>query len=338
MSGSEADTESTNSVEPISPVASIEGSEDAPGGGRVSSETVEQTLPFGSVRVDVSITPPPPPPPPRFVAEKAKVSIDSLTETGPNSKTGSKWPIIIGALVIAILGVVVWSFVVDTDNDPPPQAVLPASPTKDPKNSTNAGDTSLKQTANSGVSSKDMLNILLGLARDNRWEEIPPKVVSLKSITTVNVGNRHESNALLERGLQDLSNDPQASELMLMRAVNADPSNEKARFELIRSLLAQRKFDEARLALVDTLSIAPDKGQGWLLAAQIFTESPKAGDETGDSAISALKLAVFYANNRQIALETLQNAKNTIQSEKLVIAIQSSLPTLMGVPERQFLK
>lgn len=284
--------------------------------------TVEQALPFGTVKVDVSITPPPPPPPPppRMSAQPAGGSSNSGPGNAkPSGKETSKTPLILGVLAVLVGGVGFWFFLSSSKDKAQPPVSVVQTPATVAQTTTSAGSTT-----------RDVLNELLGLARDNRWKEVPAKAEVLKSMTSQAAGNRGQSDLLLSEGEQLLQTNPQGAESTLMRAVATDPSNAQARFSLVRSLLAQGKLDQATLTLVDAVSLAPDQGAGWILAAEVFAESQKS-----DVSISALKLAVFYARNREGALNTLQNPEGKIKSEALVAVIKTALPTLIGVPVRK---
>lgn len=291
------------------------------------STTVEQALPFGTVKVDVSITPPPPPPPPppRMGAPSSgSGSGNSGTQggsgsTAANSKGGSKAPLLIGVAAVVVGGAGFWFFLSNNQETAKSSATVVQQAAPSPG-----------AAAPAGATTRDVLNELLGLARDNRWKEVPAKAGSLKSMTSQASGNRAQSESLHDEGRQQLETNPEAAERVLMRAVAADPSNAQARFSLVRSLLAQGKADQATLTLVDAVSLAPDQGAGWLLAAEVFAESNKP-----DVAISALKLAVFYARNREGALNTLQNPEGKIASKALIEVINTALPTLIGVPPRK---
>ena len=289
--------------------------------------TFEQALPFGTVKVDVSTTPPPPPPPPppRMGAPSNGAGPGNSGAQGgsgsgaANSKGGSKAPLLIGVAAVVVGGAGFWFFLSSSQETAKSSATVVQQAAPSPG-----------AAATAGATTRDVLNELLGLARDNRWKEVPAKAESLKSMTSQASGNRAQSESLDDEGRQQLETNPEAAEPVLMRAVAADPSNAQARFSLVRSLLAQGKSDQATLTLVDAVSLAPDQGAGWLLAAEVFAESNKP-----DVAISALKLAVFYARNREGALNTLQNPEGKISSKALIEVIDTALPTLIGVPPRK---
>ena len=181
-----------------------------------------------------------------------------------------------------------------------------------------------------GVSVSDMFNQLLGLARDNRWAEIPSSVASLKAMSSVQSGNRSASDQLLAQAREVFNTDPAGAEPVLLDAIVADGSNAEARFLIARSLLAQRKIDAARVALIDGLTIAPDSGSGWFVAAEVFSETNRT-----EAAISSLKLAVFYAQDRDRALNFLRNANTNISSTPMQEIVKTALPTLAGVPRQR---
>ncbi len=182
--------------------------------------------------------------------------------------------------------------------------------------------------ATTALSARGVLNEILGLARDNRWPEVPEKVSSLKALTAMPQGNRQESRAHLNSALAAAPTDLAAAENLLIKAVTLDPSFPDVRFELANNLFRQGKVDSASSTLIDGLVIGPDIGRGWLVAAGVFAETNKT-----EAAVSALKLAIYYANNRDKALEYLKAADQNVASEPLKAVIKSALPSLAGVPK-----
>jgi predicted Zn-dependent protease len=141
-------------------------------------------------------------------------------------------------------------------------------------------------------------------------------------------GNRQESRAQLDSALAVAPSDLASAEDLLIKAVTLDPSFANVRFELANILFRQGKVDSASSTLVDGLVIGPDIGRGWLVAAEVFAETNKT-----EAAVSALKLAIYYANNRDKALEYLKAADQNVASEPLKALIKSALPSLAGVPK-----
>ena len=64
--------------------------------------------------------------------------------------------------------------------------------------------------------------------------------------------------------------------------------------------------------------------------AEVFAETNRT-----EAAISSLKLAVFYANDRERALNYLRNANTNIASAQLREIVKTALPTLAGVPRQR---
>jgi predicted Zn-dependent protease len=183
-------------------------------------------------------------------------------------------------------------------------------------------------TQSAALSAKDVLNEVLGLARDNRWSEIPAKATALKTLSAMPTGNAQEAKALVDSAVPLHDSDPAKAEELLTRAVSLDPSFANARFELAHALYRQGKLESATATLIDGLVIGPDLGRGWLVAAEVFAETGKA-----EATVSALKLAVYYARNRDGAMEYLKNADQTVESDALRSAIKTALPSLAGVPK-----
>ena len=107
-----------------------------------------------------------------------------------------------------------------------------------------------------------------------------------------------------------------------------DATNADARFGLGTSLVRSGKATVATAVLIDGLLIAPDRGAGWLAAAEVFAENGK-----DEAAVSSLKLAVHLAKNREGALKFLGAANSdNVPSAKLRKILESAMPSLSGVP------
>lgn len=230
---------------------------------------------------------------------------------------GGPSPVFIAGVVVALIAGLGWWFTKDEG-----EAINASGSTS----SAQAPSTTAQPAA--ALSAKEVLNEILGLARDNRWAEVPEKVSALKALTAMPQGNRQEARSQLDSALALAGSDQVAAEELLMKAVSLDPSFPNIRFELANVLFRQGKVESASTTLVDGLVIGPDVGRGWLVAAEIFAETNKS-----EAAVSALKLAVYYANNRDKALEYLKAADQTVASEPLKTLIKSVLPSLAGVPK-----
>ncbi len=237
--------------------------------------------------------------------------------TTPPAKSGSNKGILIGAVVVvAVAGGAFMSMggKEDTNKSLPVAAPVPApAPT----------------AASEAFTAKDHLNQLLGLSRDGRWNDVPAKVALVKSMGQVAKTNAPESQKLTDQGMEALRGDQfsKASEI-LEKAIQADPGNYQARFGLGTALTRQDKFDAAITVLIDSLQIAPDVGSGWLTAAEVFSELDKT-----EAAASALKLAYFYASNRDNARKFLEDPSR-INSVKFRKVIENTLPALSGIPAK----
>jgi predicted Zn-dependent protease len=238
--------------------------------------------------------------------------------TGQAPKSGSNKGVIIGALAVAVVGGV--AFMSMGGKKEPQAAKVAESAVTAP-----AAPAEVKEV----LSSKDHLNQLLGLARDSRWKEVPAKIALLKSMTQVTKASSPQSKQLADQGQELLGSDQydKAAEVF-EKAVQADPSNHQARFGLGASLTRLGKFDSALTVLIDGLLIAPDEGRGWLTAAEAFSELGKS-----EAASSALKLAYYFASNRENAKKFLEDPSRT-KSDKFRKVIDTVLPALSGVPAK----
>jgi tetratricopeptide (TPR) repeat protein len=250
-------------------------------------------------------------------AQPAVASATVSVTTTPPAKSGSNKGILIGVVVaVAVAG---GAFMSMGDKEDANKNVPAAAPVPAP----------VPNTAPVALSAKDHLNQLLGLSRDGRWKDVPAKVALVKSMGQVSKTNSPESQKLTDQGLEALRADQliKAAEI-LEKAIQADPGNYQARFGLGTALTRQDKFDAAITVLIDSLQIAPDVGSGWLTAAEVFSELDKT-----EAATSALKLAYFYASNRDNARKFLEDASR-INSAKFRKVIENTLPALSGIPAK----
>jgi predicted Zn-dependent protease len=185
------------------------------------------------------------------------------------------------------------------------------------------------QAPSTALTAKDHLNQLLGLARDGRWKEVPAKVNLVKSMGQVNKTNAPQSKQLADQGSELLNSEQFANAADAFdKAIQADPGNIQARFGLGTSLTRQGKVDAAITVLIDGLLVAPDAGSGWLTAAEVFSELGKT-----EAAASALKLAYYFASNRDNARKFIEDPSR-IKSEKFRKTIDTTLPALSGIPAK----
>jgi len=178
------------------------------------------------------------------------------------------------------------------------------------------------------TTAKDELNQLLGLVRDGRWKEVSPKVQLIKSMSQVSPGNSKasaEASAAADQTLK--AGNAQEAASQFEKAVALDAANAEARFGLGTSLVRSGKASVATAVLIDGLLIAPDRGAGWLAAAEAFAENGK-----DEAAVSALKLAIHLAKNREGALKFLGATNDNIPNAKLRKIIETAMPSLSGVP------
>jgi len=285
--------------------------------------------PFGGVRVGSGMMPPPPPPlptPPPITTKPPVTGGANTTTTPEKPKSKSKIWMILGIIVVILVGL---GLLGSQDTPQPTSATTPPAQAEVAQ-SIPAPSTANPSSNSQGVSVRDMFNQLLGLARDNRWAEVPGSVASLKAMSSVQTGDRSASDQILAQARDIFNTDPAGAEQLLLDAILADGSNAEARFLIARSLLAQKKVDAATVSLIDGLTIGPDLGSGWFAAAEVFAETNRA-----EAAISSLKLAVFYANDRERALNYLRNADTNISSAPMREIVKTALPTLAGVPRQR---
>jgi predicted Zn-dependent protease len=225
--------------------------------------------------------------------------------------------LIIGVVVVLVAAIGAFMYLGKGDSKPASAAAPAASQTAAP-------------SAAQPVTAKDELNILLGLVRDGRWKEVSPKIQQLKSLSQVSAGNRQDATSLYATGAQLLSeNNFQGASAEFEKAISADASFGSPRFGLARAYARNGKLDTAAAVLVDGLLIAPDSGDGWLAAAEVFAENGK-----DEAANASLRLAVHLAQNRPAAMQFLNSANETVKSSKFKKLIETALPTLSGVPSK----
>jgi hypothetical protein len=323
--------------------APVSPSPQAPQAPQAPSQSQTTSQPFGTVTV--TFTPPPPPPPPPLPAQRpvAQGSGNESVGQSATSANNSKIGLIIGGVVVLAAAIGAFMFMFEGDSKPTasnnpttassdaPMANQPVTAKSEPTASNNPTTASSDAPmANQPVTAKDELNILLGLVRDGRWKEVSPKILQLKSLSQVAAGNRQEATAAYTTGAQLLiDNNLQGAATEFEKAVSADPSYGAPRFGLARTYLRNGKLDTAAALLVDGLLITPDSGDGWLAAAEVFAENGKE-----EAANASLKLALYLAQNRTLAMQFLSNSNETVKSSKFKNLIETALPTLSGVPSK----
>ena len=290
---------------PAAPAAPAPAASEPPAAAEVVSSSVQET-PFGSVNVNVTLTPRPPPvppPPPTFAPKPAAAA---PVAAAPAAKSGSSTGLIIGVVAVAVIAG--GAFVFMGKGQAP--ATAPA-----------------KQAAAQPLSSKEILNQILGLVRDNRWQDVKPKVNSLKELVQVTKGNRANSEKLTQDGLKMLESNNTAEAIALFeKAIAEDASYFGPRSLLGRTLSRTGKPDAARLVLVDALVMEPDRGGTWFSAAEMFAEMDKP-----EESASALKLAIHFSTNRESAMKVLQD-NTQIPSAKFWVVVENNRSALNGVP------
>ena len=177
------------------------------------------------------------------------------------------------------------------------------------------------------VSPKEILNEILGLVREDKWQDINQRVKSLKDLTNITNGNRAVSENLVQDGINFLETDHTSEAISSFeKAISEDASFSLPRSLLGRTLTRAGKIDIARNVLIDALVIEPDRGSTWLSAAEMFAEMNKP-----DESALALKLAIYFSSNREIALQSLQD-RTKFQSPSFWKVIEANRPSFSGVP------
>ncbi len=177
------------------------------------------------------------------------------------------------------------------------------------------------------LTSKEILNQILGLVRDNRWQDVKPKVNSLKELVQVTKGNRANSEKLMQEALKLLESNSTSEAISLFeKAIAEDSSYFGPRSLLGRTLSRSGKPEVARLVLIDALVMEPDRGGTWFSAAEMFAEIGKP-----EISADALKLAVHFAANRESAMKFLED-KTQFPSAKFWAVVENNRSVLNGVP------
>jgi hypothetical protein len=293
------------------PSAPVVSTAEAPRAPEQLSSTTQDT-PFGSVNINVTVTPRPPPvpPPPTFTPKPATSAPAAAV---PAAKSGGNMGLIIGVVAVAVVAGGAFVFMGKGKNETPAPAAAP-------------GKQATSQAAQP-LTSKEILNQILGLVRDNRWQDVKPRVNSLKELVQVNKGNRANSEKLTQDGLKMLENNNTAEAISLFeKAIGEDSSYFGPRSLLGRTLSRSGKPDAARLVLIDALVMEPDRGGTWFSAAEMFAEMGKS-----EESASALKLAIHFSTNRDAAMKYLED-KSQFPSAKFWAVVENNRSALNGVP------
>jgi tetratricopeptide (TPR) repeat protein len=274
------------------------------------TSTVQET-PFGSVNVNVTLTPRPPPlppPPPTFAPKPTAAAAASAA--APAAKSGGSTGLIIGVVAVAAIAGAAFMFMGKGDAPKSASAPAAAGPVAQP------------------LSSKEILNQILGLVRDNRWQDVKPKVTSLKELVQVTKGNRQNSEKLVGEAEKLMSAGSYGDAVSpLEKAIAEDPSFADPRHMLGRALTRSGKSDAARAVLLDALVNDPERAATWLAAAEMFAEIDKP-----DESFYALKLALHFSKNREAANQFLQD-KSRFPSAKFWVVVENNRSALAGVPQ-----
>lgn len=295
---------------PVAPTASPVESPRAP---EVASPSVQQT-PFGNV----AVTPRPPPvrvAPPAFTPPPA--AAPAPAPAAPVSKSGGSTGLIVGVVAVAIIAGGAFVFMGKGKNEASAPVAASAADAVKPG----------AAQAPQALTSKEILNQILGLVRDNRWQDVKPKVNSLKELVQVTKGNRANSEKLTQEALKLLESNSTSEAISLFeKAIAEDSSYFGPRSLLGRTLSRSGKPEVARLVLIDALVMEPDRGGTWFSAAEMFAEIGKP-----EISADALKLAVHFAANRESAMKLLED-KTQFPSAKFWAVVENNRSVLNGVP------
>lgn len=177
---------------------------------------------------------------------------------------------------------------------------------------------------------KEILNQLISLSQNNRWTEVNPILIVIKSFAERGSGDRTDTTIALNKAEQLLKESQfEAAISEFERIINADPFLADPRFKISIAQLRVGKYDNAINSLIEALLIDPESGAGWLTAAEVFSELQK-----NDASEASLKLAVYLAKDREKALNYLRGANVNVKSEKFKKIIKKSINELSRVPPR----
>jgi tetratricopeptide (TPR) repeat protein len=93
--------------------------------------------------------------------------------------------------------------------------------------------------------------------------------------------------------------------------------------------LKMKKYELAKVAILDALLVSPTRGIAWLNATEIFAEL-----DNNQVATQALRVALHFATNKQKAIETLSD-ENKITSEKMRSIVKKNLVDAEQIPTFQ---
>lgn len=159
-----------------------------------------------------------------------------------------------------------------------------------------AGRTSSGRTSEPGPSSASLSNpaqALLAAALDGDGSQIPTLVDSIKGGPKPDRGDRRKARALNERGLEALSNDnPNDAVADFTSAARADPRDVEVIGNLGYALLVAGRPREAKKALEQALSIAPDRAAAWANLGEAYSAM---GEQ--ENAVAAFRLTFRFSRN-----------------------------------------
>lgn len=184
--------------------------------------------------------------------------------------------------------------------------------------------------ASSGVSraiTKSDINALLQFASVDKWAEVEETLGQLSRISYP-AGDAVTARRLNEDGLQSMKsgNFDQAINAFL-NAVDTDKNSAEFRNNLGYAYLERGKLDLAATTLLDTLLVDPTRGICWLNVAHLFAKQNK-----DDAAVSAMKLAIYFARDKLRAINSLDKTLDGNVSHPLYSAYQQLKGQLTNIP------
>jgi predicted Zn-dependent protease len=219
------------------------------------------------------------------------------------ASTSSKKPLVIGVGVV--VAVVAGAGIFMSGRSKSPDASAANAP-KAAAGMASQASVPTAATPPSGPSlDRQWLNQLMGLAANNDWAAVQAQLEQAQPTVpaAVDKAAAREKNA---RALAALgSGDVQGALPLLTEAAARDPGDPEIQNNLGYAYLLAGRLDDARQHLLQTLQIAPTRGQAWANTADLFAQSGNA-----EVAQAALKLAVFLATDRARALASLSREDN----------------------------
>jgi len=176
---------------------------------------------------------------------------------------------------------------------------------------------------------KDTLNQILVSAGKNEWDQVGVLITQSKPLQFKTL-DRSKARQFNQKGLEALKEvQLDIAVGFFKNGIEQDLNDAEIKNNLGFAYLKMKKYELAKVAILDALLVSPTRGIAWLNATEIFAEL-----DNNQVATQALRVALHFATNKQKAIETLSD-ENKITSEKMRSIVKKNLVDAEQIPTFQ---